>query len=74
MASRIKASTANRFGAAPCQKVEMDELVDLMARRTGLNEQEIREVLEELADTEIYLQCPGSALRTGQLEDMLSKD
>lgn len=74
MASRINGSTPHRFGVSPCQKVEIDELVDLIAARTGLDEAEIRQVLLELGDTEIYLQSPESAFKTGRFGSRFSED
>jgi hypothetical protein len=45
--------------------VKVDELADLIASRTGLNEAEIRQVLQELEDTDIYIQSLGLAGKTG---------
>lgn len=37
------------------QKMDMEELADLLSNRTGLDEGEIRQVLQELDDTSVFM-------------------
>jgi len=45
--------------------VKVDELADIIASRTGMNEAEIRQVLQELNDTDIYVQSQGRTCGRG---------
>lgn len=63
MASRSKSSDNNRSCNALWHKVKVDELADLIASSTGMNEAEIRQVLQELNDTDIYVQSSGQACK-----------
>ncbi len=74
MASRSKSSNAHRPRTASWHKVDIDELVDLMARRTGLSEGEIRQALQELGDTDIYLRSLGLCGEGGCFGDLNLKD
>ena len=47
------------------RKMGLNELVELMARRTGLDKREIRRALEGLEDTSVYFRSRGSAGRKG---------
>lgn len=74
MASRSRSSNAHRSHPAPWHKVGIDDLIDLMAHRSGLSEGEIRRVLQELEDTDIYLRSLGPAGEGGCLGDLDLKD
>ncbi len=65
MASRSQSDKSNRPRMTLWRKVKVDELADLIAGRTGLNEDEIREVLQELEDTDIYVQSLGRSGKAG---------
>lgn len=66
MASRVKVINAQLARSAAWRKLDVNELADLIASRTGLDEGEIRQVLQELKDTTIYVQSPGPASGVGQ--------
>lgn len=63
MASRIKAINAYRPYIVRGRRAEMDELVDLIASRTGLNEGEIRQVLLELRDSVTFFNRQGRGVK-----------
>lgn len=65
MASRSRSSDTNRPPNTSWHKVKVDELTDLIASRTGMNEAEIRQVLQELNDTDIYVRSQGRACGRG---------
>ncbi len=66
MASRFRSSDTNRPRTASWHKVKVDELADLIASRTGMNQAEIQQVLQELKDTDIYVKAPGQAGKRGR--------
>lgn len=63
MASRIKAISAYRPRIELGQRVENDELVDFIARSTGLNESGVRQVLLELRDAVLFYNLRGQAVK-----------
>jgi hypothetical protein len=63
MASRIKAINAYMPRIELGRRAEMDELIDLIAARTGLNEGEIRQVLLEMRDSVLFYNLQGRAVK-----------
>jgi len=63
MASRIKAINAYMPRIELGRRAEMDELIDLIAARTGLNEGEIRQVLLEMRDAVLFYNLQGRAVK-----------
>jgi len=65
MASRSRSSDTDRSRTTSWHKVKVDELADIIAGRTGMNEAEIRRVLQELNDTDIYVRPQGRTCGRG---------
>ena len=63
MASRIKAINAYIPSIQLGKRVGMDDLVDFIARSTGLNEGTIRQVLTELRDAVIFFLLHGQSVQ-----------
>ncbi len=63
MASRIKAIGAYRPRIVLGRRAEMNELVDLIAARTGLNEGEVSQVLLEMRDAVVFFNLQGRAVK-----------
>ena len=63
MASRIKAINAYMPSIELGRRVEIDELVDLIAARTGLNEGDVRQVMLEMRDAVIFYNKQGRAVQ-----------
>ncbi|MBS1251527.1 MAG: hypothetical protein MAG451_00560 [Anaerolineales bacterium] len=59
MASQ-KTIDANGVRNAPWRKVNVNELANLLAGQTGLDEGDIRQVLRELKDTSVYVNASAS--------------
>ena len=59
MASRIKVINAYRPRVVLGRRTDMEELIDLIASRTGLNEGEVSQVLLELRDTVVFFNRQG---------------
>ncbi len=49
------------------RKMGLNDLVELMAKRTGLDKGEIRRALEGLEDTSVYFRSRGSTRKRGLL-------
>jgi nucleoid DNA-binding protein len=63
MASRIKAINEYRPRIVLGRRAEMNELVDLIAARTGLNEGDVRQVLLEMRDAIIFYHKQGRPVK-----------
>ena len=63
MASRIKAINAYRPKVKLGRTAGTDELVEFIARSTGLNESGVRQVLLELRDAAIFFNKQGRAIK-----------
>ena len=63
MASRIKAINAYMPRIELGRRAEMEELINLIAARTGLNEGEIRQVLLEMRDSVLFYNLQGRAVK-----------
>ena len=63
MASRIKAINAYMPRIELGRRAEMDELIDLIAARTGLNEGEVRQVLLEMRDAVLFYNLQGRGVK-----------
>ena len=63
MASRIEAINAYRPKIKLGKRAEMDDLVDFIARSTGLNESGVRQVLLELRDTVLFFNLRGQPVK-----------
>ncbi len=63
MAKQIQAINAYRPQIVLGQRTGMEELVDFIARSTGLNESSIRQVLLELRDATLFFNLRGQAVQ-----------
>ena len=63
MTSRIKAINAYMPRIELGRRAEMDELIDLIAARTGLNEGEVRQVLLEMRDAVLFYNLQGRGVK-----------
>lgn len=63
MASRIKAINEYRPKIELGRRAETNEIVDLIATRTGLNEGDVRQVLLELRDVVLFYNLQGRAVK-----------
>jgi hypothetical protein len=63
MASRIKAINAYRPKIELGQRADIDDLVDFIARSTGLNESGVRQVLLELRDAVLFYNLRGQPVK-----------
>ena len=63
MASRIKAINTYRPRIVLARKAGMDDLIDYIARSTGLNEGTIRQVLLELRDAAVFFMLRGQSVK-----------
>ncbi len=63
MASRIKAISAYRPKVELQPRVTMKEVIDFIARSTGLNESGVRQVLLELRDTLLFFTSAGHPVK-----------
>jgi hypothetical protein len=63
MASKIKAINAYMPRIDLGRRVEIDELVDLIAARTGLNEGDVRQVMLEMRDAVIFYNKQGRPVK-----------
>ncbi len=63
MASRIKAINAYRPKIELGERADTDDLVEFIARSTGLNESGVRQVLLELRDTVLFYNLRGQAVK-----------
>ncbi len=73
MASRIKAINALRPKIKLGSTVQLSQLVAYVADRTGLNEGEVRIVLEELSDAVIFFNRQGQGAKIEKLGTYLPK-
>ncbi|MCE7918306.1 MAG: hypothetical protein DPW21_07595 [Anaerolineae bacterium] len=63
MASRIKAINAYMPDIKLGKRAELNDLVEFIARSTGLNESTIRQVLIELRDTVVFFNLRGQPVQ-----------
>lgn len=63
MASKIKAINAYMPRIELGRRAETEDLVDMIARGTGLNEGDIRQMLFELRDTVLFFNLRGQAVK-----------
>jgi nucleoid DNA-binding protein len=63
MASRIRAINAYRPRVDLGKRAGMDDLVDLISARTGLNEGDVRQVLLELRDVVLFFNLRGQPVK-----------
>ena len=63
MASRIQAISAYLPRIKLGKRAETDDLVEFIARSTGLNESGVRQVLLELRDTVLFFNLRGQAVK-----------
>ena len=73
MASRIKATNVYRPRIVLDRRAEMDELIDLIAARTGLNEGDVRQVLLELRDAVVFFNRQGRLVKLEGLDTYTPK-
>jgi hypothetical protein len=63
MASKIKAINAYMPRIDLGRRVDIDEMVDLIAARTGLNEGDVRQVMLEMRDAVIFYNKQGRPVK-----------
>lgn len=63
MASRIQAINEYRPRIELGKRADIDDLVDLIAARTGLNEGDVRQVLLELRDAVVFFTLRGQPVK-----------
>ena len=63
MAKQIQAINAYRPQIVLGQRIGMEDLVEFIARSTGLNESSIRQVLLELRDATLFFNVRGQAVQ-----------
>ncbi len=63
MAKQIQAVNAYRPRIMLGKRAEMNDMVDFIARSTGLNEGTIRQVLTELRDATVFFNLRGQAVQ-----------
>lgn len=74
MANRTNETNAIPSHSTTWHRMNLSQLVELIASRTGLEPKRIRLVLQELGDTLIYVRTPESVSETGRSGEQHPED